>query len=67
MEIRSSLRKKSILALTLYLCFFIATIGSVAYLVVEAVVPGLPGTFTSEFEDEWVFIDGLWYHGGDRS
>ncbi|EMQ4277723.1 MULTISPECIES: hybrid sensor histidine kinase/response regulator [Vibrio] len=35
MEIRSSLRKKSILALTLYLCFFIATIGSVAYLVVE--------------------------------
>ncbi|EGQ9052141.1 histidine kinase [Vibrio parahaemolyticus] len=35
MEIRSSLRKKSILALTLYLCFFIATIGSVVYLVVE--------------------------------
>ena len=40
---------------------------AVANLVVEAVVPGLPGTFTSEFEDEWVFIDGLWYHGGDRS
>ncbi|PFG55863.1 signal transduction histidine kinase [Vibrio sp. ES.051] len=35
MEIRSSLRKKSILALTLYLCFFIATIGSMVYLVVE--------------------------------
>ncbi len=35
MEIRSSLRNKSILALTLYLCFFIATIGSVVYLVVE--------------------------------
>ncbi|EDP58980.1 hybrid sensor histidine kinase/response regulator [Vibrio sp. AND4] len=35
MDIRSSLRKKSILALTLYLCFFIATIGSVVYLVVE--------------------------------
>ncbi|MCE7729884.1 hybrid sensor histidine kinase/response regulator [Vibrio campbellii] len=35
MEIRSSLRKKSILALTLYLCFFIATIGSVVYLVVD--------------------------------
>ena len=35
MEIRSSLRKKSILALTVYLGFFIATIGSVAYLVVE--------------------------------
>lgn len=29
------LEKKSILALTLYLCFFIATIGSVVYLVVE--------------------------------
>ncbi len=35
MRIRSSLRKKSIYALSLYLCFFIATIGSVAYLVVE--------------------------------
>lgn len=35
MEIRSSLRRKSILALTLYLCFFIATVGSVVYLVLE--------------------------------
>ncbi|WP_322802850.1 ATP-binding protein [Vibrio alfacsensis] len=35
MQIRSSLRKKSIFALTLYLCFFIATIGSVVHLVLE--------------------------------
>ncbi|MDF2153714.1 hybrid sensor histidine kinase/response regulator [Vibrio sp. CAU 1672] len=35
MEIRSSLRRKSIIALALYLCFFIATVGSVVYLVVE--------------------------------
>ena len=35
MEIRSSLRRKSIFALTLYLCFFIATVGSVVYLVLE--------------------------------
>ncbi|MBR9873284.1 MAG: response regulator [Vibrionaceae bacterium] len=35
MEIRSSLRRKSIFALTLYLCFFIATVGSVVYFVLE--------------------------------
>ncbi|GAD75781.1 hybrid sensor histidine kinase/response regulator [Vibrio azureus] len=35
MEIHSSLRKKSIFALTVYLCFFIATIGTVVYFVVE--------------------------------
>lgn len=35
MDIRSSLKKKSIIALGLYLCFFIATIGSVTYFVVE--------------------------------
>lgn len=35
MDIRSSLKKKSIIALGLYLCFFIAIIGSVTYWVVE--------------------------------
>ncbi|MDP2570797.1 ATP-binding protein [Vibrio penaeicida] len=35
MAIQSSLKKKSIIALGLYLCFFIATVGSVTYLVVE--------------------------------
>ncbi|MGF1694662.1 ATP-binding protein [Vibrio lamellibrachiae] len=35
MEISSSLKRKSILALGVYLCFFIATIGTVSYLVVE--------------------------------
>ncbi|MCW8333964.1 hybrid sensor histidine kinase/response regulator [Vibrio paucivorans] len=35
MEIRSSLKRKSILALGVYLCFFIATIGTVSYYVVE--------------------------------
>ncbi|MCF8778148.1 ATP-binding protein [Vibrio sp. IRLE0018] len=35
MKIRSSLRKKSIYALSLYLCFFIATLGSITYWVVE--------------------------------
>ncbi|MBE4580075.1 hybrid sensor histidine kinase/response regulator [Vibrio navarrensis] len=38
MEIRSSLRSKSILALSLYLCFFLAIIGSVTYFVVEPLV-----------------------------
>ncbi|ELV8626160.1 ATP-binding protein [Vibrio cidicii] len=38
MEIRSSLRNKSILALSLYLCFFLAIIGSVTYFVVEPLV-----------------------------
>ncbi|MEZ9229997.1 ATP-binding protein [Vibrio amylolyticus] len=35
MEISSSLKRKSILALGVYLCFIIATIGTVSYLVVE--------------------------------
>lgn len=35
MEIRSSLKRKSIFALAVYLCFIIATIGTVSYLVVE--------------------------------
>lgn len=39
---------------------------AVAHLIVEAVVPGLPGILKSEFKDEWVFIDGLWYHSSDR-
>lgn len=38
MKIRSSLRKKSIYALSVYLCFFIATIGIVTDLVVEPTV-----------------------------
>lgn len=40
---------------------------AVVNLVAEVIVPGLPGSFTSEFKDGWVFIDGLWYHGNDRS
>ncbi|UAB69241.1 response regulator [Vibrio sp. SCSIO 43132] len=35
MAIKSSLKKKSIIALGLYLCFFIATVGSITYVVVE--------------------------------
>jgi len=35
MEIRSSLKRKSILALIVYLCFFLATIGSLTYLAVD--------------------------------
>ena len=35
MDVRSSLKRKSIVALGVYLCFFIATIGSVTYLTVE--------------------------------
>ncbi len=35
MDIRSSLRRKSIVALSFYLCFFIATIATVTYLVTE--------------------------------
>ncbi|WP_165310929.1 hybrid sensor histidine kinase/response regulator [Vibrio ziniensis] len=36
MEIRSSLKRKSILALIVYLCFFLATIGSLTYLAVDS-------------------------------
>ncbi|CAH8216225.1 Histidine kinase [Vibrio aestuarianus] len=36
MKVRSSLRKKSITALAFYLCFFIATIGTITYWVVES-------------------------------
>ncbi len=35
MEIRSSLKRKSILALIVYLCFFLATIGSLTYWAVD--------------------------------
>lgn len=36
MEIRSSLKRKSMFALIVYLCFFLATIGSLTYLAVDS-------------------------------
>lgn len=36
---------------------------AVINVIVEAVVPGLPGTVKSEFKDHWVYVDGMWYHG----
>jgi hypothetical protein len=31
---------------------------------VEVVVPGLKGTISSQFKDQWVNLDGQWYHRG---
>lgn len=36
---------------------------AIVNVIVEAVIPGIAGSVATTLEDEWVYIDGAWYHG----